>query len=269
MSKAFSPDIPERTRMTTSIYESMTNLSELLKKALEYPEESYSFSPETLLPEECSSLVELLGEGEISGTLISADPGKERETIHIRESNYPGLWLLGTIPAGGSSKGIILSEIVAGSFPQILRTRPIKPSGLVPDETLEGPLKHLFPSLMNARPLLGELAWHLENYTPGNPPHKIFLNKLPLSEADAEWIDHLLRQDRISLFSQGYGACQVHSTTFPGLWRIIYRNPEGILLLDALSVTEVPEEIAATGEDMSDGLLQYEEFLQWISADLS
>lgn len=263
------PDLPEHTRMTPRLYESMIALRGLLVKAIEHPDESYVFSLEALLPEECSHLVELLGEGEISGKILSSDQEKKDETIHIRESNYPGLWLLGTLPAEGSSNGVLLSKIEAGRSPRILRTKPVGSSGLVPDEACEGPLGHLFPLLMNARPLLGELAWHLENHSPEKGSHTIFLNKLPLSEADAEWIDRLLKEDRISLVSRGYGACQIHSTSFPGLWRVLYRNPEGILLLDALCVTEVPEEIAATEEDMADGLLQYEEFLKWIETDLS
>jgi len=269
MNQTSSPDIPEHTRITPRLYESMCALRNLLEKAIEHPDESYVFSLESLLPGERSYLVELLGEGEISGKVLSAGSGKEDKTIHVRESNYPGLWLLGTIPPGGYPEGVTLSAIEVGRSPGILRRKPEGATGLVPEETFEGPFKHLFPLLMNARPLLGELAWHLENYSPEKLAHKIFLNKLPLSEADAEWIDRLLKEDRISLFSRGYGACQVHSTAFPGLWRVIYRNPEGILLLDALCVTEVPEEIAATGEDMADGLLQYEEFLEWIASDLS
>jgi hydrogenase-1 operon protein HyaF len=263
-----SPDIPEHTRITPRLYESMGALRDLLEKAIEHPDESSVFSLESLSPEECTHLVELLGEGEISGRILSDDPEKKGKTLHVRESNYPGLWLLGTSPEG-SSNGVVLSEIEVGRSPRILRRKPVGATGLIPDERYEGPLKHLFPQLMNARPLLGELAWHLENHTPRKGPHKIFLNKLPLSEADAEWIDRLLKEDRISLVSRGYGACQIHSTAFPGLWRVLYRNPEGILLLDAICVTDVPDEVAATVEDMTDGLLQYEEFLKWIASDLS
>jgi len=268
MSLTSSPDIPEHTRITPRLYESMAAIRDLLAKAIEHPDESYIFSLESLLPEECAHLVELLGEGEISGRILSDDSGGKGKTLHLRESNYPGLWLLGTSPEG-SSNGVALSEIEVGRAPRLLRTKPAGATGLVPDENYEGPLNHLFPHLMNARPLLGELAWHLENHSPEKVTHKIFLNKLPLSEADAEWIDRLLKEDRISLVSRGYGACQIHSTAFPGLWRVLYRNPEGILLLDAISVTEVPEEVAATGEDMTDGLLQFEEFLKWIASDLS
>ena len=268
MSMTSSPDIPEHTRITPRLYESMVAIQDLLAKAIEHPDESYGLSLESLTPEECGHLVELLGEGEISGRILSDDPEKKGKALHVRESNYPGLWLLGNSPEG-SSNGVVLSEIEVGRSPRILCTKPVVAPGLVPDERYEGPLKHLFPHLMNARPLLGELAWHLENHSPRKGAHKIFLNKLPLSEADAEWIDRLLKEDRISLVSRGYGACQIHSTAFPGLWRVLYKNPEGILLLDAICVTDVPDEVAATGEDMTDGLLQYEEFLKWIASDLS
>ncbi|MDA8029397.1 MAG: hydrogenase expression/formation protein [Nitrospiraceae bacterium] len=221
-----------------------------------------------LSSEDRRSLVALLGEGEISG-MIKPGPGETGEVRYLRESVYPGIWLLGSRPEGG--EGVVLSSIEVGRAPGILLSPPepssfLASGGLAPDDPAAVRLR---PQLMNALPLMEEAAHHLATFGPIGKNHRIFLNKLPLSEGDAEWIDRVCSQGRISLVSKGYGDCQVLSTGFSGLWRVLYKNPEGIPLLDALSVADIPDEIAATPEDIRQALEDYRDFLEWIARDLS
>jgi hydrogenase-1 operon protein HyaF len=219
--------------------------------------------------EERRRLVSILGEGEISGILRPSrkDEGK---TSYIRESVYPGIWLVGDRPEGGDV-GIILSRIEIGRAPEALIHPPrssslLEAGGLLPDDPVG---ETLLPGLMNALPLLQEAAHHLNVYDPKKKNHRIFLNKLPLSEADAQWIDLACSLGHVDLRSKGYGDCQVHSTTFSGLWRVLYKNPEGIPLLDALCVADIPDEVAAAPEDLSQSLTDFREFLNWVIRDLS
>jgi hydrogenase-1 operon protein HyaF len=219
--------------------------------------------------EERRRLVSILGEGEISGVLRPFK-NDDSHAFFIRESVYPGIWLVGDRPEGVDT-GIILSRIEIGRAPEALLHTPgssslLESGGLLPDNPQGVTLR---PGLMNALPLLQEAAHHLNVYDPKKKNHRIFLNKLPLSEADAQWIDLVCSAGRVDLRSKGYGDCQVHSTPFPGLWRILYKNPEGIPLLDALCVADVPDEIAAAPEDLSQSLTDFRDFLKWVISDLS
>jgi hypothetical protein len=219
--------------------------------------------------EERRRVVSILGEGEISGSLRPCR-NDGSQTFFIRESVYPGIWLVGNRPEGVNT-GIILSRIEIGRAPEALIHTPrssslLESGGILPDNPTGVTLRS---GLMNALPLLQEAAHHLNVYDPKKKNHRIFLNKLPLSEADAQWIDLVCSDGRVDLRSKGYGDCQVHSTPFSGLWRILYKNPEGIPLLDALCVADIPDEVAASPEDLSQSLTDFREFLKWVISDLS
>ncbi|MCL4485205.1 MAG: hydrogenase expression/formation protein [Nitrospirae bacterium] len=268
MSGTAFPEKRDAEPLNSRVFAALENLGTVFEKGLSDPLRPQRFDLGDLSPEERAQIVTLLGEGEISGRVLPV-PGEGGEILHIRESVYPGLWLLGS--RSEESGGVALARIEAGASPGIL-VQPPSPSPLLAAGGLgsEDPeSSRLRPLLMNALPLLEEASFHLAHYDPGKTMHRIFLNKLPLSEGDAEWIDRVLAGGRISLGSKGYGDCQVLSTPFSGLWRVLYKNPEGIPLLDALCVAGLPDEIAATPEDMARGISDFRDFLDWASRDLS
>lgn len=254
--------------VTRAVFEFLERLGAALERVSLNPALLERPALDGLSSEDRRSLVALLGEGEISG-MIKPGPGGPDEVLFLRESVHPGIWLVGSRRDGGY--GVLLSYIEVGRAPGIL-LEPPAPSpllalgGLAPDDPASIRLR---PQLMNALPLMEEAAHHLASFSPVGKNHRIFLNKLPLSEGDGEWIDRVCSQGRISLVSKGYGDCQVLSTGFSGLWRVLYKNPEGVPLLDALSVADIPDEIAATPEDIRQSLGDYRDFLEWVARDLS
>ena len=265
------PEGPEgigREPVTRDLFAVLERVGAALERAGEDRGGSQRPDLGTLTPEERLSLVTLLGEGEISGT-VRPWAGEEGETLYLRESIHPGIWLMGVRPERDG--GVRLTHIEVGRAPGILVQTPsssplLESGGLAPDDPEADRLR---PGLMNALPLLQEAAHHLADHSPDRKNHRIFLNKLPLSEEDSRWIDRVCAGGRIALSSKGYGDCQVLSTGFPGLWRVLYKNPEGVPLLDALSVAAIPDEVAAVPEDLSQSLADYRNFLEWVARDLS
>ncbi len=259
---------PEGEPVTRALFSALERVGAALERASTSP--ALPERPElgNLTPDERRRLVTLLGDGEISGTVQSFG-GEAGGPLYLRESIHPGIWLVGSKPENGD--GVVLSHIEVGRAPGILIQTPepspfLESGGLASDDPVADRLR---PGLMNALPLLKEASHHLAEHSPDKKNHRIFLNKLPLSEGDAEWIDRVCAGGRIALASKGYGDCRVLSTGFSGLWRVLYRNPEGIPLLDALCVADIPDEVAAAPEDVSQSLSDYRDFLEWVARDLS
>ena len=259
---------PEGEPVTRTLFSALERVGAALERTLASPALPQRPELGDLTPGERRRLVTLLGEGEISGS-VQASPGEDGVALYVRESFHPGIWMMGVKPE--KDEGVVLSHIEVGRAPGILVQRPepspfLESGGLASDDPIADQLR---PELMNALPLMMEAAQHLAEYSPDKKNHRIFLNKLPLSEGDAKWIDRVCAGGRIALASKGYGDCRVVSTGFSGLWRVLYSNPEGIPLLDALCVADIPDEIAAAPEDLSQSLADYREFLEWIARDLS
>ncbi len=260
--KSFDP-APKTPELTLALEQILGALGKALETVVADYGRTEIFSLENISSGELARLVSLLGEGEISGKIEPA-PDDREGTIHIRESVYPGIWLIGHRPPG--SEGVVLSSIEIGRAPRILVRNP-EPAPSLPlngADLTDQEYVRIKPGLMNAPSLLEETVYHLGTYLPDRKSHRIFLNKLPLSEGDAEWIDKVCSGGHISLVSKGYGDCRILSTQVPGLWRVLYKNPEGVPLLDALCVTELPDEIAATPEDLVQSKKDYGEFLTWV-----
>ena len=173
-------------------------------------------------------LASLLGQGEITATLMGLTPAS------IRETSLPGVWLVDAPERQGIEIALVptLIEEAARRSPRPLRLPESLPDGA-----------------MNVRPVLGEIVHHL----PGREQtQEINLTLLPMTEVDHQILADALGPTRVDLWSRGYGSCHVVLTDLGRVWRIRHYTSEERLILDMVQVGGVPVAIAATLEDMAD-----------------
>jgi hydrogenase-1 operon protein HyaF len=115
--------------------------------------------------------------------------------------------------------------------------------------------------VLNALPILVELAAHAENYASGGPPHAINLTLLPLSETEIGFLEERLGNGSVEVLSRGYGKCEVKSTATRDLWWVRYYNSMGTLILNSVEVIGVPEVVVAAEEDLRDSAQRLEDII--------
>jgi hydrogenase-1 operon protein HyaF len=202
------------------------------------------------LDEENRRLVnEWLGEGEVSIHCSGAVRAR------IQESVLTGVWREWVLDANDRITRDIL-EVAA--IPRLVRdAEPVRTIAAQELERLVAPA-----GVINAQPILSELAAHAAAYKPGTTAHVINLTLLPMSDADLEFLDGALGRGAVEILSRSYGNCQMTSTAVPNIWWVRYFNSMGTLILNSLEVIDVPLVACAAPEDISDSAGRLEDLLQ-------
>jgi len=177
-------------------------------------------------------VAETMGSGEVSARV------RGRPAVAVQESVFAGIWLL-------RSAGTDLIE-VAG-IPRAVTADPFHPH-----RPAAGEAAPQAPGVVNAPPLLAELADKSAAFDPADPLHVINLSLLPHTEQDLAWLDAALGEGAVTLLSRGYGNCRITATALPHVWRVQFFNSQDILILDTFEVTTVPEVARAAPEDLAD-----------------
>ncbi len=189
------------------------------------------------------ALLEMLGEGEVSGSLAL-----DGVSYSVTESVLPGLWRV-----AGSDGGEWLE---VGSVPAIvtaasssLRRAPIA-------------LPSAAPGVMNGLAVLAEINEHAANWDEKVRDNRVLnFTLLPMSPADQQLlIDGLGRAD-LALESGGFGNCRIMATTVRHVWAVQYVNAMGNTILDTIEVGRIPDAAVAASQDIEDSALRFDEIL--------
>lgn len=198
---------------------------------------------------------QILGEGEVSVQYTGAF------RVRIQESVLAGVWRSFYLDEEDQP---VRDIIEVCDIPMVARLTGKSDARGIPDLTEVQPAAEV----MNALPILTEIADHLAHRRPGQKAHVINLTLLPLSPEDVDFLDQILGKGPLSMLSRGYGDCAVASTAIPDVWWIRYFNSTGKLILNTLEVVEVPlvacaapEDIQASAERLKDILEPYREDL--------
>ena len=206
----------------------------------------------TLSTHQRTLLDQLLGEGEVTLTCR-----QEGQRLRFRETTLPGVWRAHRLDAGGD---LHLDRIEVCDAPPIVR-RPPEPAWaarLKPAGAVEG--------VINALPLLTELAEHLERWKPGKTVHTINLTLLPMSPADLNLLHQTLGSGPVEGRIHGYGDTRVNATACPGIWWVRHTNAVGKPILDTLEITDLPAVICAAPEDLEESRRRFMELMEEIAA---
>jgi len=197
---------------------------------------------------------QVLGEGEVSIQLL--DEGGSA-ALRIQEAVFAGVWRL----LGQDAQGRPVDRVEVGPVPAIVRETAAVDGARDRHVEVEPPA-----GVLNATPVLVELAEQRQAWQPGQPPHVVNLSLLPMSPEDIAWLDHVLGTGRVLMLSRGYGNCRITDCEVPGTWRVVYYNSQDVVILNTVEVTDLPEVACAAAEDLEDSLARFTEVLDWVDA---
>ena len=188
-----------------------------------------------------------LNEGEVSVVCEGA------EQVQIQESVLTGIWRVRRIDVAG----VVSDSIEVADIPSIVHEQAFAAAGrLNPDPGV------LPEGVINAPPLLVELADKMAEWRPGQMPHVINLSLLPLSPEDLSFLGERLGVGPITILSRGYGNCRIGSTAKKNVWWVKFYNSDDAVILNTIEVVDVPEVARAAPEDLADSARRLREILQ-------
>jgi len=195
---------------------------------------------------------QVLGEGEVSARVNAREsPAK------IQETRLAGIW---RVRAQGPHGGLQRDTLDVGHVPALLRHRAFDNAYSATDLRTPPPA-----GVLNAPPVLVELADHSSSWRAGDPPHVINLTLLPQTEEDLAYLQDRLGTGAAALLSRGYGNCRITATRMRHVWWVQYFNSEDALILNTLEVIDVPAVALAAMEDIEDSAQRLAEILETLA----
>ena len=191
---------------------------------------------------------QVFNEGEVS-VLYQADT-----SVQIQESVLTGIWRIRVNNEAGEP---ISDKIEIGDIPSIVREKTF--ADVTPIDTN---LECLPENVLNAPPLVIELAEKSEEWKKGDFHHVINLTLLPLSTEDLNFLGERLGVGPITILSRGYGNCRIGSTSKKNIWWVKYFNSEDKLILNTIEVIDIPEVATAAPEDLEDSAERLRDILE-------
>ena len=203
-------------------------------------------------PDERGFLEDALGEGEVSARFEDGDA-----TAKVQETRLAGVWRL---RARGFHGGVQRDTLEVADVPAMLRHRAFDPAaGRV---EIGGRIPR---GVVNAPPVLVELADRAAAWKVGNPPHVVNLTLLPQTAEDLDFLRSRLGTGNVTLLSRGYGNCRVTATGLRNVWWVQYFNSEDALILNTLEVADIPAVALAAPEDIEDSAERLAEILETVA----
>ncbi len=190
---------------------------------------------------------QVLGEGEVS-VIAGAH-------LQAQESVLTGVWRLrltaldGTLARDLIEVGAFPSQVRAAAFDGA-RDTPVVDTEALPD------------GVINAPPVLTEIADKARAYRPGMMPHVVNLTLLPQTEDDLAYLDATLGKGGVTILSRGYGNCRITASAVRNVWWVQYFNSQDALILNTIEVGDVPSVACAAPEDLADSAVRLAEILE-------
>jgi hydrogenase-1 operon protein HyaF len=192
---------------------------------------------------------QVLGDGEVSAVIAGNRPAQ------IQESVLAGVWRVQYLNGTRAlTRDTIEVATVPGPIYPAAGTQQIFTGAVNPEQVPEG--------VINALPVIAELADKSGNYRPGEETHVVNLTLLPQTEADISYLAEVLGQGDITILSRGYGNCRIASTASRNIWWVQYFNSQDSLILNTLEVTDVPLVACAAPEDIEDSIGRLREIME-------
>lgn len=218
-------------------------------------EPAIAFDISTMNAENVDLVNQVFNEGEVS-VLYQGNA-----SVQIQESVLTGIWRVRI----NNELGLAISDVIEiADIPSIVREKSFANSTAI-DTNLE----NLPPNVLNAPPLIIELAEKIEEWRPGDDLHVINLTLLPLSTEDLNFLGSRLGVGPITILSRGYGNCRIGSTEKKNVWWVKYFNSEDKLILNTIEVIDVPEVATAAPEDLADSAERLREILDVYDVELA
>ena len=189
------------------------------------------------------SLLEMLGEGEVSGSVTL-----DGVQYSIVESVLPGVWHLTASHRNEYLEVAAIPSVITRAAAS-LRTAPV-------------PLPEAGPGVMNGLALLAEINEHAASWHPGIEHNRVLnFTLLPTSAADQQLLIDVLGRAELVLDSGGFGNCRVMATTVRHVWAVQYVNGMGKTIMDTIEIGRIPDAAIAARQDLEDSCGRLAEIL--------
>ena len=190
------------------------------------------------------SLLEMLGEGEVSGSVTL-----DGVTYTITESVLPGIWRL----SGSDGSEYLEVRTIPAVITRAAASLRSAPFALPPPG----------PGIMNGLALLAEINEHAQNWHPAIEHNRVLnFTLLPTSPADQQLLIDVLGRAELVLDSGGFGNCRVMATTVRHVWVVQYVNGMGKTIMDTIEIGRIPDAALAAREDLEDSAERLGEILE-------
>lgn len=113
----------------------------------------------------------------------------------------------------------------------------------------------------NALPLLHEIRHALERLIHQGESTAIDLRALPFGPGDEAELLAVLGRGEVQASLEALGTSRVWETSFPGVWVVDHRDPEGRRIALAIEVTRIPEVLLSQPGDLRTALGRLDETL--------
>lgn len=243
------PSIPEPEEVANlTIAKKM--LAELYHSLRDYKagEPALEFDISTMDSANVNLINQVFNEGEVS-VIYQADT-----SVQIQESVLTGVW---RIRVNNEANEPISDKIEVGDIPSIVREKTFAHTSPVNTN-----LDNLPANVLNAPPIVVELAEKSEAWKKGDDHHVVNLTLLPLSTEDLNFLGERLGVGPITILSRGYGNCRIGSTCKKNIWWVKYFNSEDKLILNTIEVIDIPEVASAAPEDLEDSAKRLKDILE-------
>ncbi|GAB5413624.1 MAG: hydrogenase expression/formation protein [Congregibacter sp.] len=236
-----APRLPEDFDPSLALREWLHRVQQALADTA-IDEQSRVLDMQTLDSVSRQAVVEILGEGEVSGA-VTLDG--VRYAIH--EAVLPGVWLV----TGDDDS----QRVEIATLPQAMRDAA--------DSLQLAPFDvPAFDGLMNAPADLAEISDRASRWQHAQPNHVVNFTLLPMNELDQRTVRELLARADLELESGGFGRCRVYATRFRHVWAVQFLNALGHTILDTIEVGGPPSAILASREDFEDSGSRLSEILE-------
>jgi hydrogenase-1 operon protein HyaF len=198
--------------------------------------------------DERAMLLDALGDGDVSA--VAGDDPLWQAT----ETALTGVWhVRGTNAAGAIIRQFIEVAPVPGCVGEVVRMlgRHMPNLPAVPPQ-----------GVMNALPVLAEIAERADGWAPGTPNHVINFTLLPMTPEDMDFLMGALGRIPLTIVSGGYGTSRIIGTAVRNVFGVQYLNSTGQVILDTIEVGDVPASALAAREDFEDSAQRLGEIME-------
>jgi hydrogenase-1 operon protein HyaF len=200
-----------------------------------------------------SILLDALGSGEVN-IVIGGNAAEHIPDLQISETVLTGVWIGRAVDADEQLISCWLEVAdVPGAVSSAARRMGLDDLAL-PTRAPMG--------AMNVMPVLAEIRHLIGQWRGNRPNHVINFTLLPMTPEDMELLTQALGRMPLTLFSGGYGACQIIATGIHRVWAVQYLNSMGTVILDTLEIGDVPAAGRAADEDFEDSAERLAEILE-------
>lgn len=104
-----------------------------------------------------------------------------------------------------------------------------------------------------AEAVLSEVAEMLKRLLEEGVEDSIDLRSLPLTPADRDWLDEQLGRGEAEIVLEAGGRSVLSETAFPGVWKIVHRDPDDRVVAELIEVALVPAIVRPDRTDIEKG----------------